>query len=244
VILSRGRWDTITTPNLIPNATLVVTDEEREKYDHLKGLVSEIVEIPASLLGMPKIRNWILDRFDEEALFMADDDLESVHVMTHEKGMFIFDPVLVEQIIDNLYICARDAGAKLFGFGMNHKPVGFNENNPFRMVTWIDQGWGIIGRDLRFDEHQFVKEDLDLCLSSIMRHRIIWSDQRYVWVGEKRGNKGGLTQFRTARNDKDDLDYLQRKWGRYLGVKRKQSVIGLSVNVRRKQPLIPSSRVH
>lgn len=222
----------------------MVTDEERKKYEHLKSKLSEIVEIPAEIIGMAKIRNWILDRFDEEAIFMADDDLESVHVMTHKKGLFLYDPVQVEQIIDNLYICARDAEAHVFGFGINQKPVGFHENQPFRFCTWLDQGWGIIGRDLHFDEHQFVKEDLDLCMSSIMKHRIIWADHRYAWVGKKRVNKGGLTQFRTARNNQEDLAYLQRKWGKYLSVTKKKAVLGLSVAVSRKQPLIPNNRVH
>jgi len=243
VILSRGRWETITTHKLIPNATLVVTNEERAKYEHLKGDVADIVEIPASLYGMAKIRNWILDKFDEESIFMADDDLESIQVMTHEKALFIYDPAQVEQIIDNLYICAKDAGAKVYGLSINRNPACFYGNQPFKLCTWVDQGWGIIGRDLRFDEHQFVKEDIDLCLQSIMKDRIIWSDNRYAWVGKKRFNKGGLTNYRTNKNDMEDLAYLQRKWGKYLNVNRRKSVIGLGIAVRRKQPLIPNIRV-
>lgn len=220
------------------------TEVERPLYEKAVGQeVSEIVEIPHDLRGMPRIRNWVLDRFEEEALFMLDDDLAALEERTHETVRVIQEPAEVEQIIDNTYICAKDAGARVFGFGVDHKVFHFRANLPFLLNVWTDQGWGIIGKDLRFDEHQTVKEDIDLCLLSLLRHRIVWIDNRYAWRGVKRGNVGGLSTYRTIERDRQDAEYLQHKWGRYLRLTRKQSVMGISVGVPRQQPGIPFARV-
>ena len=68
---------------------------------------------------------------------------------------------------------------------------------------------------------------------------IVWSYFHFL----RESHKGGLTKYRTTKNNMDDLAYLQRKWGKYLSVNRKKSVLGLGIAVRRKQPLIPSSMV-
>ncbi len=220
------------------------TDEERPLYEAaLGGAIGEYVEIPHELRGMPKIRNWVLDRFPEQCLFMLDDDLAGLDERTHETVRAITDPQVIEQVIDNSYICARDVGAKVFGFGVDHKVFHFRGNLPFLTNVWTDQGWGIIGRELRFDEHQTVKEDIDLCLLSLMRDRIVWIDNRYTWRGVKRGNVGGLSTYRTMERDRLDAEYLQHKWGKYLHLTRKQSVLGISVSVPRQQPGIPHTRV-
>lgn len=220
------------------------TDQERPLYEQAVGdEVAEIVEIPHELLGMPKIRNWVLDRFDEQCIFMLDDDLEGLDERTHESVRYISEPDVIEQIIDTTYICARDAGARVFGFGVDHRVFHFRANLPFLVNVWTDQGWGIIGRELRFDEHQTVKEDIDLCLLGMLKNRIVWIDNRYAWRGVKRGNVGGLSNYRTIERDRADGQYLQTKWGKYLRVTQKQSVVGMSVSVPRHQPGIPRTRV-
>jgi hypothetical protein len=244
VILTRGRWQTITTHKIAPQATLVCTDQERPLYEAALGnQVAEYAEIPHELLGMGKIRNWVLGRFPEECIFTMDDDLEGLDVRTHEKNRFIFEPAIIEQIIDNSYLCARDAGAKVFGYGVDRRPFHFRANRPFVLNVWTDQGWGIIGREIRFDDRLTSKIDVDLCMLSMMKHRIVWIDDRYSWRGVKRGNVGGLSAYRTSEREMANAKYLERKWGKYLHLTRKQKVSGVSVAVGRQQPGIPCGRV-
>lgn len=244
VILSRGRWDTITSHRLIPTATLVVTDLERPLYEErVGGKVAEIVEIPDAIHGIAKVRNWIIDRFDEECVFMLDGDMSGVNARTHEHGRTITDPEIIEQIVDNTYICARDVGAKVFGYGTSPKAYDFHGNKPFQMHAWVNGAIGIIGREVRFDEHQKVKEDVDLCLASLMKHRILWQDNRYYWLAKRRTNHGGMSMYRTMEKDQADAEYLKRKWGKYIDFVSRKGVMGVHVGVPRRQPGVPHSRV-
>ncbi len=84
---------------------------------------------------------------------------------------------------------------------------------------------------------------IDLCLLSLMKDRIVWIDNRYTWRGVKRGNVGGLSAYRTTERDRRDAEYLQRKWGKYLRLTHKRSVLGMSISVPRQQPGIPHARV-
>jgi len=221
----------------------VVTDVERPLYEKAVGpSVAEIVEIPDALHGIARVRNWIIDRFEDECVFMADDDLLALHARTHEMNRVIQDPEIIEQILDNTYLCARDAGARVWGFGTSGKPLDYRANKPFQLHLWVNQAWGLIGREVRFDEHQRVKEDADLCLASLLRHRIIWQDNRYYWVAKRRTNRGGLTAERTMAKEQADMAYLKRKWGKYIGFVNRKGVVGISFRVPRRQSGVPHAR--
>jgi hypothetical protein len=70
VIMSRGRSDRVPTHKLVPRATLVVPENEVEAYRPL-GL--EIVPILPDRIGVSAVRNWIVRRFEEEAVVMYGD---------------------------------------------------------------------------------------------------------------------------------------------------------------------------
>ena len=78
VIMSRGRSDRVTTHKLVPQATLVVPENEVEAYRPL-GL--EIVPIPPDRIGVSAVRNWIVRRFEGEAVIMYDDDVTACRAL-------------------------------------------------------------------------------------------------------------------------------------------------------------------
>jgi len=238
VILSRGRWDTISSHLILVKPDLLVCESEYDKYVTAVGdRMACIKTIPDAIVKIAAIRNWILDHWDDEVVFMLDDDCESMITIGEGKYVTVSDPVLIEQMIDNTAICARDAGARVFGFNLTYDVRKFHENEPFKFNTWVDTTWGIIGRELRFDENQFVKEDFDYCLASLLKHRVIWCDRRYHIVHRSRTNKGGMTLHRTTAKEAADLSYLQVKWGRHISVGRSKNIIKLHTNVRRRQAI-------
>lgn len=236
VILSRGRWDTMLSHLILKKPDLLVCESEYEKYVAMVGdRVGIIKTIPDSVNKIAAIRNWILDKWDDEIVFMLDDDCESMIRIGEGKYVTTSDPDIIEQVIDNTALCARDAGAKVFGLNLTYDVRKFQENQPFKFNTWVDTTWGIIGRDIRFDENQHVKEDFDYCLASLLKHRIIWCDRRYHIVHKSRTNRGGMTLHRTTAKEAADLAYLQVKWGRHIQVSKCKGTVRLHTNVRRRQ---------
>ena len=68
----------MTTHKLVPQETLVVPENEVEAYRPL-GL--EIVPIPPDRIGVSAVRNWIVRRFEEEAVVMYDDDVTACRAL-------------------------------------------------------------------------------------------------------------------------------------------------------------------
>src|SRR6266566_8571479 len=112
VIMSRGRSDRVTTHKLVPRATLVVPENEVAAYRHL-GL--EIVSIPPNRVGVSAVRNWIVRRFEEEAVVMYDDDVTACRALAGLTNRYI-SPEEVAAMVENTAYCCAGAGARLFGW--------------------------------------------------------------------------------------------------------------------------------
>jgi hypothetical protein len=73
VIPSAGRAGSVITTKLFHHAWLCVPESEAAAYrKHHENVVSH----PDDVYGMGQKRQWILDNFDDEIIFMADDDIE------------------------------------------------------------------------------------------------------------------------------------------------------------------------
>lgn len=226
VILSRGRSDTITTHRLMPYATLVVPESEYEDYVHI-GL--EIVTVPDEIIGLGPLRNWVLDHFKEKIIIMADDDITHVWVNCRKTGVKIKDPEQIEQILYSAAQCAEDLGTSCFGFSQVWDVRKYKATEPFDLCGWVGGVIGVIGRDIRFLEHKF-KVDVDFCLRTLLKKRILWKDNRFSFVQGRDKNKGGNSLFRTSAEVEKEIAYLEHRWGKYF--KRRLSKAGEITNIR------------
>jgi len=82
VIMSRSRARSISSHRLFPSATLVVPESELADYS---AIPLEKIAIPDSVCGVSAVRNWIVRRFDEEAIVMLDDDISACMCMVSLK---------------------------------------------------------------------------------------------------------------------------------------------------------------
>ena len=237
VILSRGRSQTITTHNFFPHALLVCPDTERDLY-HRKCPKSEIVEIPESVRGLGAVRNWVLDNIAGDVV-MIDDDMKRCFYLGGEKYVYFNDLETIWQIVENCWINAMDAGAMCFGFNQTYSMVKFHPCEPFLLNSWIGNVVGIIGRnrELRFTEVNKGKVDIDFCLTNMMVCRKVWIDNRYAFTFTRDNNTGGNSAFRDSTTLTKEMDYLKRKWGKYISFSNTKSKESIRIHVPRKQDI-------
>lgn len=235
VILSRGRYSTISTNKLLPDfIEIVVPDDEVELYK--KTVKNPIISIPNELEGLGKVRNWCLNTFKEEIVIMIDDDISACYNLERYKARKILDKMELLEVLINTAIMAKDAGVGCFGYTQTDIRK-YNGTKPFSLCTWVGGVIGVIGKNIKFRDDKF-KVDIDFCLQNLMLKRIIWCDNRYCLLQKRDCNAGGNSSFRTLEGYKQSTESLKKKWGKYINVKEKVgSQIKITLNVKRKQQI-------
>ena len=124
----------------------------------------------------------------------------------------------------------------VFGFSHTPNPRERNTFVPFTLRGWVNcRAIGIVNPELRFDPALHAKEDFDICLQSLQKHRLVWCEMRWTFVCEHWTTPGGLQEVRTSATEREDNRYLVSKWGSKVmraGGKKRNTGMGLSVGVR------------
>jgi TET-associated glycosyltransferase-like protein len=223
VICSRRRADSIGKKSLrfFPDALVCVAKSEAKDY---RPLTKRLLLHPdndhtftngAATLGA--LRNWVLDHVDDECIVMIDDDVSGIDSLAGVHTTAISDPQDVAAILANTARCAHDVGARVFGFNQGDIRK-YLPQKPFGLSARVGGVIGLIGRELRYDPRCALHEDLDLCLQSLLRHRIIWQDSRFVFRHLIFAGAGGNAVSRSNAAHAEELAYLQKKWGAHVTV--------------------------
>lgn len=234
MILSRGRSDSIITHRLLPEwVEVLVPESEKEKYE--AAIPNPIITTPDNIIGMGMLRNWCLDNFKEETVFMWDDDVTKFYCLSGELTKAVTDPEEIIQIIINDCIMSRDLGVHVFGFSQTdiRKYKGYE---PFSLKGWVSGIFGVNGRKYRFIDNKF-KVDIDYCLQALLVDRRIWIDTRYYASNKKDNNKGGNATWRTKEGFHESIMNMKRKWGDCIKVSNHANQVRIALNFDRKQSL-------
>jgi hypothetical protein len=220
VIPSAGRASTMTTHKLFRISYVCVPESQAGEY---KKYCDNVIPHPDTIYGMGQKRQWILDNFNEEIIFMADDDIEFLIYMGGEQGVTgglrtkIKDPDHVWEVVLNTSTIAREIGTNLFGFNEISDIRKFDYMHPFSTRDRINGfAMGVIKDGQRFDLRLVVKQDYDFFLMSLYWKRFIWRDDRYAFLAKHYTNKGGLCAHRSVNKEIQCIKILQQKYGRHV----------------------------
>lgn len=221
VIPSAGRASTMETHKLFRKSYICVPESQADEY---RKFHPAIIPHPNTVYGMGQKRQWILDNFQEDIIFMADDDIDCLIYMGGEQGHTgglrtkIKDPDHIWEVILNTAGIARDFGTNLFGFNEIPDIRKFDYINPFSTRDRINGfAMGIIKDGQRFDPRLIVKQDYDFFLMSLYWKRFIWRDDRYGFQAKHYTNKGGLYTHRSTNKEIECIKILQQKFGHVVG---------------------------
>lgn len=217
VCMSKGRSRTIRqdTLRLFPDLTLVVDEAEADDY---AGLVPDDRLFTHPGLFPPiKIAIWISKKWADEDLVYVGDDTKAMFAMPGWGQRRYTDPEVVQAVLLNTRDNAMEAGAYVFGFASNTNPITYEPQRPIKLSSWVTNPFGLrAGHGLKFDERITLQSDVNTCLESLMKHRIIWADRRWGFVGRALNNAGGNTGFRSAERAAKEQKILKAKWGPYV----------------------------
>lgn len=233
---SRKRSDNIPAMRkLLPSAWIVVDEKERADYADVAG--DRLVCHP-SLPRLGAIRQWILEHFDEEGVVQIDDDLQYVDCVVGHKKRIIRDPQAILRMIENTFVCSRDLGLPVFTWYRTRNTMHFKGNDPIGFTGPLSSAWGVVGREVNVDSGFTSRNDAEITMRVLQRHRIIYIDQRfYFYVGKIWAGQGGLQGIRTQEIDERERAELKKRWGRYLKIEAlPEDTTSFSTgNVRRRQ---------
>ena len=74
LILSRGRSQAITTTEIMPEWVEVLVPESEESL-YRAAVKNPILTIPDNVIGLGRVRNWVLRNFEDRTIVMLDDDI-------------------------------------------------------------------------------------------------------------------------------------------------------------------------
>lgn len=225
---------------MFPYATITVAESEMETYAQaLAGRDNPLIPHPDDVTGIAPIRQWVLDHFDEESICFVDDDVHQMRSALGYRGMNITDPNVALRIVENAATIAKGIGTAMYGFNQAGGDVRkFRPQNPILLNSWSGGVIGIVGRDIRYDTALLLRADIDFAIQTMLEKRITYVDNRFSFIHRRFGLTGGNARNRSEKRNRDEIDYLLRKWGMYLEARNVKETMRLVVKVPRRQRFI------
>lgn len=199
---------------MLPQATVVVDAAEEAAY---RGAGLERLLLHPGLLGLSRIRNFIVAQCPTRVTIQIDDDLRFVGVMPGIHTRRMRHPDELASLFYSTAVVAEEAGVGLFGWGAVHRPMHFNPSHPFHLANPAAGSLGTIDALPRWDERLVTICDIDATLRELQERRIVWMDMRFSFnFGEMFTQPGGLQGIRTSALREKELALLHEKWGDFL----------------------------
>ena len=79
------------------------------------------------------------------------------------------------------------------------------------------------------------KVDIDFCLETLLNKRVLFKDERFVFVQRRDRNFGGNAMFRNTELVAKEKAKLKKKWGKYINFSSTKMGESCSLAVKRRE---------
>lgn len=210
----------------VPEVDLCIPESEVQEYVSARQpLNANVVAHPNEINRLFKKIKWVWDfyRGKCDAVVKIDDDIQCVR----DNGMYHnTDTRIAErseltsqeffEVIQNLFVMARDLGTPIFGFGNVNRFYHYGSHDRFRFCTAFDASiMGYRFEDkVKLDESILCKNEYDLQLQSLFYYGKNLVDKRFRQVQfNMHGNMGGMATARNTETIEASKKILKNKWG-------------------------------
>lgn len=198
--------------------------------------------MPASVVGITRTRNWILDNTEEQRVVFVDDDVVKVGWIRLDEANGRHQDIDVEDTVAEfrkLFDVTEQLGLRVWGVDTHGALRAIYPYRPFIFRTYVTAScMGIFNRKvdgkepLRFDETFPVKEDYELSLRAMHEDGGVLGARYFYWKNEHWKTEGGCNTYRSAVMEEKAIRDLRRKYpGRVLWRPNKASPYSIALNV-------------
>lgn len=213
-IQSYKRAGEMTSHRLFPNAFIWVHSFEAEDYQKEYG--DRVRVLPDETRGnLPRVKNWLLDQFSDDDNLLIDDDISRIWFFQGKESFFNID---FDLMLERYTRICREWGLKLWGVNITTDKQAYREYTPFSITSYISSSFSCFLKEnrLRYDPRLPLKEDFDMTIQQCNTYRGLLRVNRYFMIKEGATNSGGCATYRNIEVEKDQLKFLQKKWGKKI----------------------------
>jgi len=201
------------TQKTYPFVKLVVRELEAKEYIENNN---DIVIVPNEAQGnLCKIRNYILDNFfdDADCLILLDDDCKGISRWQDQKNIKFNKDDLLE-FAEQMTILCNDFGFKFWGLNCVSDKGAYREHTPFGTLQYIGGPFQAhLKNEIRYDEKLPLKEDYDITLQHIKKYKGCLRVNFANYDVKQAEQVGGCATYRNIKNETEQFELLQKKWG-------------------------------
>ena len=211
----------------LPFVKVYVDNKEYDSYVKAnKKFKDNIISVPDGIQGnVSRIRNYILDeefKSGADVVCIIDDDMRGIYHYEVVNG-YAYQRVLVTadeflDFIERYTILCNDFGYKLWGVNLNDDALNYKHCLPFSTKSVILGPFSchLKGSEIRYDEKLPLKEDYDLAIQHLNKYRGILRVNKYNYVCKQSKQAGGCATYRNYDREIEQLELLQKKWGKHI----------------------------
>ena len=205
------RPDSCFTHKYLPEVRYVVCTSQADAY-RANGL--NVWECPDSAQGsVCRVRNWILDNADDGELLIVDDDIHHLGRWNGNKHQKMSTEQAMAFIAEGFEL-AEQFGGKFWGINLLQDKGAYREYTPFSLKNVVLGPFGgFLNAECRYDEALPLKEDYDMSLQMLNKHRRVLRINYAHYVCKQHTNLGGCASYRTISREREQFNLLQAKWG-------------------------------
>jgi hypothetical protein len=199
-IPSKGRPNGVKSKRVLPSATVFVPESEVRDYE--RAGVTNVSGVPASIRGITRTRNWILDNVADRWIVFVDDDVKLqgyVHLdQFASKHRRLTEPEWIDEIV-KLFDLTESLKFRIFGVATQSAPRSVYPWKPILVRSYVTASFmGIVNEGrTRFDERFTVKEDYELNLRCIKEDGGVVAARYLYWENSHWKDGGGCAEYRT-----------------------------------------------
>jgi hypothetical protein len=221
-----------------PNVKIVVRESEAEEY--IKN-GNDIVVCPDSAQGnLCRVRNWILDNLcdDADCIVIVDDDCSYIG-RWEEQSQIKFNMNDLEEFCENIANITKEIGFHFWGLNCVTDKGAYREYTPFGTLQYIGGPFQahLKSSKVRYDEELPLKEDYDITLQHIHKYGGCLRVNFAHYNVKQAEQEGGCATYRNLDKEKQQFFALQKKWGKDVIKRDKQSKRSFDFNPIMKTPI-------
>lgn len=225
IIPSKGRADSIQrVQELFPNGVLFVHESEAKEYE--KTAVIPIITHKKTR-GYGDVLNEIFKQCTENNIRYSavfDDDKYYFSSLVGNRQRQLSTEQIEQSIINGCQVL-EDLDSYMYLFSTASSIIKYSQAEPYKIGFSLPQG-AVIHRNskmMRYKIGVHYHEDFDFCMDYIKKNKYYIVEMRTLCISKGELNVGGCNSFRNEASHKRAVEYIKKKWGKYVSFRRNTS---------------------